>query len=132
MDIATLKAELVAGHPDTGAYNVDDEIAAGQLNAVNRTTNRSSMTGSEILNEIVKADFNLLAADDQKRVWDIVHLGVVNPFGIEADMMVDIFGGSSATIIALQAARKNNVSRAVELGLGRIGPGNVTEAKEKA
>ena len=36
MDYVALKAELDAGHPTTGAYNVDDTLAAAELNAENR------------------------------------------------------------------------------------------------
>ena len=35
-NLQALKAELLAGHPDTGAYNVDDAIAADEINALNR------------------------------------------------------------------------------------------------
>ena len=49
MDIVALAAELTAGHPVTGAYNADDALAAGELNAVNRTRSRDTVTGSEIL-----------------------------------------------------------------------------------
>lgn len=41
IDYPALAAELAAGHPDTGAYNVDDQLAADELNAENRTRNRS-------------------------------------------------------------------------------------------
>jgi hypothetical protein len=61
-------------------------------------------------------------------VWNILHLGNINPFGIEADLMQDIFGAST-TITALQAARKENISRAEELGLGVVGAGQVEEAR---
>ena len=36
LDYAGLQAELLAGHPDTGAYDADDALAAGELNALNR------------------------------------------------------------------------------------------------
>ena len=36
MGTAALKIELEAGHPDTGAYNADSQLAADELNAVNR------------------------------------------------------------------------------------------------
>lgn len=36
LDYTALKAELDAGHPTTGAYNANDSLAAGELNAVNR------------------------------------------------------------------------------------------------
>jgi hypothetical protein len=35
-DLVALRAELDAGHPDTGAYNIDDAIAADELNLLNR------------------------------------------------------------------------------------------------
>ena len=36
MSIEELADELTAGHPDTGAYNADDALAAAEINAVNR------------------------------------------------------------------------------------------------
>ena len=36
MDLAALAAELTAGHPDTGAYDADNALAAAEINAVNR------------------------------------------------------------------------------------------------
>ena len=36
MGLAELKAELTAGHPDTGAYNANHALAADELNAINR------------------------------------------------------------------------------------------------
>lgn len=127
-DIAKLKTELLAGHPDTGAYNADDALAAGELNAVNRTTNKTSMTGSEVMQAVVKADFVALSAGDQQQVWNILHLGTLDPFGIEADLLADIFVGSD-TVAALAAARVNNVSRAVELGIGLVGANHVELAR---
>ena len=129
MDIDALRTELVAGHPDTGAYNVDAEIAAGELNAVNRTTNKTSMSGSEIINAVDKAEFIALTNAAEAQFWNVVHLGDLNPFGIEADLLIDIFGGGSTTIIALQALRKNSVSRAVEIGLGGVRVGHELEAR---
>lgn len=129
MDIEKLKTELIAGHPDTGAYSTDDALAAVQLNIVNRSRNLASLTGSEVMNAIVKVDFDELLATDKQRVWNILHLGTINPFGIEADMMVAIFGGASATITALKAIRKVSVSRAGEIGLSVIREGHVREAR---
>ena len=36
VQLATLKAELLAGHPDTGAYDADPQLAANQINETNR------------------------------------------------------------------------------------------------
>jgi hypothetical protein len=129
MDIDALKAELLAAHPVTGPYDVDDAVAADQLNAVNRIRNKSSLTGSQVLNAIDKAEYNSKTADQKGLVWDILHLGELNPFGLEADLMADIFTGDSPTITALQALRVEECSRAVEIGLGEVKPGHVWEAR---
>jgi len=129
VDIDALKAELATGHPDTGAYDADDVVAAAQLNAVNRTKNKASMTGSEIINALDKTEYLALSDGDKAKVWQVCHLGEVNPFGVEADIFIAIFGVPSASITALQAARKEAVSRAVELGLGIVRAGHVEEAR---
>ncbi len=129
MDIAALAAEIASGHPGTGAYDADDATAAGQLNAVNRTMNKATMTGSEVFNSVDAGQWSGLTDADKQIVWDIVHLGTINPFGVEQTIMVSVFGATSATITALAAARVNNVSRAMELGLGYVRAGNVGEAR---
>jgi hypothetical protein len=129
MNYEILKAELASGHPDTGAYDADDAVAAAQLNAVNRTKNKTSMSGSEVMNAVDAAEWATLDAAQKQTVWDICHLGTVNPFGVEQALMIGVFGAGSATITALQAIRKYDVSRATELGLSRVREGTVTQAR---
>jgi len=106
MNISDLAEELAAGHPDTGAYNADAATAAGELNAVNRTRNRTSMTASEVYNAVDAAEYVALDADEKQEIWDILHLGEINPFGMEATRFTALFGGGSDTITALAAARQ--------------------------
>lgn len=135
MNIAALKAELAAGHPGPAstpgnvAYNADHELAAVQINEVNRTKDRTSMSGSEVLNAIDTAEYNLLAPEDKDRVWQVIHLGTINPFGVEETLMKSIFGSGSTTIATLANLRKDDVSRAVELGLGKVRAGTIREAR---
>ncbi len=129
MDIAALAAEIASGHPGTGAYDADDETAAAQLNAVNRTMNKATMTGSEVFNSVNAGQWSGLTDADKQIVWDIVHLGTINPFGVEQTMMVGVFGAGSATITALAAARVTSVSRAVEIDLGLVKIGHVSQAR---
>ncbi len=124
-----LKSELLAGHPDTGAYSADDAIAANEINAVNRTQNKASMSGSEVANAIDIGEFNALSAGDEQLIWNVIHIGDIDPFGVEATIFTNVFGGGSVTITALAADRKTPVSRAQELNLGRVGTGLVTEAR---
>ncbi len=131
VDIDKLKVELAAGHPDTGAYDADDSVAADELNAVNRTRNKTAMTGSEVFNAITEAHFTSLQASKKQEIWDILHLGNLDPFGLEADRFVDIFGAGASTIITLQALRVEDVSRAVEQAItsSKVRVGEVQEAR---
>ncbi len=129
MNYEILKAELTAGHPDTGAYDADNAIAATQLNAVNRTRDKASVTGSEVMNAVDAADWGNLDATQKQTVWDICHLGMVNPFGVEATLLIGVFGAGSDTITALAAARVDAASRASELGLSVIREGTVAQAR---
>ena len=94
MDIDVLKTELLAGHPDTGAYNADDALAAGELNAVNRavaTVAIETILKFLLLENTHKTD----GTDTQDRaIWtrmkDVVALAetpsaaVANPWGSTA------------------------------------------------
>ncbi len=129
MDLAALKAELTTGHPVTGAYSGDATAAAAELNLENREQPRFEVTGSEVLNAIDQTEFLAKTAEQQGRVWDILHLGILDPWGMEADLLVDIFGVGSATIIALAAVRVEAISRAQELGFEVVAPGHVQRAR---
>lgn len=129
MDLTALRSELTTGHPDTGAYSGDDTTAAGELNALNRTKPRISVTGSEVLNAIDQTEFLAKTEAERQRVWNILHLGTLNPFGMEAILLVGIFGGGSATITALAEIRLEDISRAEELGLEKVNGGHVQRAR---
>jgi hypothetical protein len=129
MDLAELQAELAAGHPVTGPYSPHPTEAAAQLNAINRTRPRTAVTGSEVLNAIDKSEFLAQTEAERARVWNILHLGTLDPWGLEAELLVDIFGAGSATITALAALRTLAISRGTELGFGGVTPGHVERAR---
>jgi len=130
MNIAILKAELLAGHPSTGNYNADPVLAAAEINLANIDRNRASMTGSEILNAVDAGEWGTRDATQKQTVWDVVHLGTINPFGVEATLITTAFSDAGgATIAALQAARKEKISQATALGLGNVRPGDIQKAR---
>ena len=129
MSIDVLAAELSDDPLTRGYSGMNDAEAAADLNTAYRTRGRATMTGSEIMNEIDKSEWDALLPTAQQTVWNILHLGEVNPFGVEATLMVDVFGGGSDTITALAQARMESITRAEELGLTRIRPGTVAEAR---
>jgi hypothetical protein len=130
MDIDSLKAELTADSLTRDYSGMDAAAVAADLNTVYRTRNRTTMNGSEILNATVKSEYVALSDAKKDRYWQLLHLGQINPFGIEAALLIDIFGGGSGTITALAAARKDNITRGDELGIGKVKVGHVQEARK--
>ena len=101
---------------------------ADDLNTVYRTRNRKSMTASEVLNAIDSGEYDALSNVNEDRFWKLLSIGDLDPFGVEATLMQNIFGAST-TITTLQALRLENVSRGVERGIGVVGEGDVWDVR---
>lgn len=130
MDYIILKEELDTDPLGRGYSSMTDEEAAADLNTTYCERDRLSMTASEVLNAADQDEYNALSDAAREAFWRILHMGSeLNPFGMEANIMVAIFGVGSDTIAALQVLRKENISRGVELGLGHIRIGHVIHAR---
>lgn len=130
MNLSILKAELLAGHPGTGAYNADSLIAANQINAVNRTIPVASMSGDEVFAATDGPQFVALSAAKQANWLAFCGRESINPFGTANVAFVTwVFGAGTATVTALQAARSEAGSRARELGLPMVYPGHIEQAR---
>lgn len=125
VDYAKLKDELVNDPENYGYAAMTDQQVVTSMHVKDRTRNLTSLTGSEVLNAVVKGDYITLSDTEKDRVWQVLHLGDINPFGIEAELFADIFGPQSETIANLKAIRVEAIDREVELGLGRVGVGTV-------
>ncbi len=123
-----LRDELAADPLARGYSGMSDQAAADDLNTAYRTRNRTSMTVSEVLNAVDSTEFGALSDANETKFWRLMAIGDLNPFGVEATLLTGMFGAGSATILALQAARLEPISRAQELGV-RVGPGLVAEAR---
>lgn len=121
----TLKTELLLPK----YASMSDQQAADDLNTVNIPRNRTSMSRTEILQSVEASAYSALTGDDLVAFWGLLGTETLDPFGVEAQVMIKIFGGGSDTITALASARVELISRAVELGLGNVKPGHVYNAR---
>ena len=119
MNYGNLKTEITDDPLSRGYSEMTDQEIAESLNTVDRPRNRTSMTGSEVLNAIDAGEWATRTAEQKQTIWDIVHIGTVNPFGVEATLLTGAFAGAGgATITALGLARVELISRAAEQGIG--------------
>ena len=124
-----LTDEVVNDPLNRGYSTMTDREVADSLNVDDRPKNRESMTSSEIFNAIDVPEFIALADGPQANIMGLMGFGELNPFGKEADVFVAIFGGGSNTISALAVARVTQQSRADELGLRRVGTGDIGDVR---
>lgn len=124
-----LKDELDAGHPTTGAYSADRDTAADQINAINRTKPRNSMTGDEVFQATDATEFTGLSADNRQLWMAFCARDNLDPYGTaNVALVTDIFSGGT-TLTNLQSLRVANCSRADELGFGSVGPADIEDAR---
>lgn len=141
MDYEVLRDELVNDPLGLG-YTVDQpvnwdngpasEADAALLNSLStgRTRNRAVMTGREFKDEWDTTEFSALTDAQKDLLYSMASRDDLDPFGIDATVVQDIFPPAGATITALAAARVETISRATELGLGRVLPGDVQNARK--
>ncbi len=146
MNIDILRTELSAGHPDTGPYDPDAGLATDQLNAGNRSY-FESVVSSELLAwagesqrlKSIQAAALAHASDDVMNIARVVDV-MVRRDGTAFDanlpdriVMLDalVAGAvlSAADKASLLSMATKTQSRAVELGIGKVKPGHVQEAR---
>jgi hypothetical protein len=131
-DIGRLKTELDTDSLARGYAGMTDLQAADSLNDTKDRvpTGNPTFEASEIFQRVDEAEFGTLVAADKQLIWDVLHLGFVNPWGLEATIFTTVFGGGSTTVGALQTWRSGKlVSRGEELGFGIVREGHVAAAR---
>ena len=147
MNIDKLKTELLGGHPDTGPYDGDAELAAVQLNVVNRSY-YESVGSAELLawsgeNQRLKSIQAAATAHDSDDVMNIARVVdvMISRDGTSFDANLsdriamldalvagDVLSAEDKTSLLALASRVQ--SRAVELGIGgKVKTGHVLEAR---
>ena len=130
MDIAALKSEIDSDPLARGYSAMSDEAVAADLNTVYRTRNKSSLTGDEMFQATDGSEFTALTEHKEVSWLSFCGRNSVDPFGSANVAFAQyIFGGGSTTVSNLNSLRTESVSRASELGLGSVRPGDVTQAR---
>ena len=131
MNLEILTAELTADPENIGYAGKTDRQAADLMNVVNRPRGRASMSGDEVFQNIEsQAVWDLLTPEQRNEFLTLCARDSIDPFGpANVALVTSIFGGGSATVTNLQTARVETVSRGVELGLGRVGEGDVWDVR---
>ena len=130
-NLSALKTELLSGHPITGAYNVDNTLAAAEINALNIIRIRDLVDGGEILNVTDDVEFSALTAAQQDKWLALCGVESINTSsGVAKALEAELFGVGTATRTNLVAVRQETISRVTELGLGRVTYGTVETARD--
>lgn len=114
--VVALKDERTNDPLAIGYAGMSDAQFLASVTAVNRSRNRTSMTRQEIYENIASGALAALTAVQLAQL-NLAMSDEVNPFGNAQQVFVNIFGGGSATVTALAAARVEAITRAQELGL---------------
>lgn len=116
-----------------GYSGMTDEEVTADLNTVYRTITIGLLDGAEVYEAIDVTEYQALTSENKAEVWNIVHLGPSIAVGVGTkarSRFISLFGGGSTTMGNLLARVTKNVSRAEELGLGRVVlEGHVTKAR---
>jgi len=136
IDYTALKAELDAGHPVTGAYDADDQLAADELNLENIEVHKNT-TPEEAADATDSVEFNTLTDADQQKwisvlAWTTLNLN--EGIGLATASGMWNQGATPNTKAALLASRRDDVSRTSQLNFGRatLEKDHITTARAQA
>ena len=109
--------------PPRGYSTMTAREATDDLHTVYRTRNRTSMTGDEVAQQADDAELDALDDGSANNTADVKSHWLafcarqsVDPFAAaNVQLVISIFGAGSQTVINLQAARVEAISRAEEL-----------------
>ena len=128
MNIDMLRTEITGDPLSRGYAAMSNEEVADSLNTINRSRNRTLVSPGEMQRAVNGGEFVALT-DVKQRAWLAILSDNVNP--IDANTIAQVIaiwspGTTRTNLIALQT---EDVSHAVELGLGVVRVGHVQEAR---
>lgn len=115
-----LEDEIANDPLGRGYTTMTDQQLLDSLNAVNRTRNFTTMTGRQVKAAVDISNYNALSDAKKQRFIELTTSDDLDLFGTDRDVLIDIFGGGSATVSNLVTARVETISRGVEIGWGEV------------
>jgi hypothetical protein len=129
-NLLALKAEIDGDPLIRGYSGMSDQAVADDINTVYRSRNKTSITGDEMFQATDGAEFTALTEHKEQSWLSFCGRDSLDPYGAANVAFAQyIFGGGSTTLANLNALRIESISRADELGIGRITAGDVVEAR---
>lgn len=119
--MARILEDEIAGDPLGRGYSgMNDVQLLASLNAKTINRNLDSMTGREVKRQIIAAEYTALSDAEKQRLLEWLRREDLDLFGLDRDILVDVFGSSSVTVRNLDVARTVLVSRGLEIGWGVV------------
>ena len=129
MNNEALKAELTNDPEGRGYSGMSDAQAAASFATLDRERNVTTVSGQEIFEAVVAADYTALSADDRQLFLAIVGMGTILVNGTNTKTALTTMFAATPTLANLAALQTETVSRATELGLGLVKVGHIQEAR---
>lgn len=114
---STLEDELTLDPLGRGYSTLTNGEIDASGRVENRSRNRISMSGREIASEVVDSEYNALSDIKKTQFLSLMASEDLDPFGLGANVIKDIFGVGSTTRSNLAVARVESISRWNELGI---------------
>jgi hypothetical protein len=129
--IDDIKVELDTDSLVRGYAGMTDQQASDDLNTVYRTRVKALLSGAQAFQVTDDTEFSTLSDAARSEWLSLCAISEVDPAnGTPATgTATRLFGGGSATVVALNAFRTENVSRGVEIGVGNVVIGDVQNAR---
>lgn len=128
--IKILASELATDPKSLGYAGMSNAEVATVMNSPIQSRDKTSLTTQEVLGAMEASALLTLPNDQATRVWGVLGMDSIDPFGVAVDVFIEAFGPTSATITDLKALRVQAISRAQELGYqGVVKEGHVEQAK---
>ena len=120
MDYQVLNTELTSDPLTRGYSGMTDQEAADDLNVVYRTLPVDTVPGSDIFNATDDVEYGALTAEEQNRWVNMCGVAEIDvASGVAKSLEDELFGAGTTTRTNLAALKTRDVSRGVELELGK-------------